>query len=149
MAAIVEKVSAELKAAMLAKNAPRVSALRMIRAAFSELEKEGKGEVTDERCVESLRRLKKQREDSIQAYVAANREDLAEGERAELLVIDALLPQLADEATTLGWVNEAIAASGATSAKEMGKAMGALMKAHKADIDAALARTLLTRALGG
>ncbi len=149
MAAIVEKVSAELKAAMLAKNAPRVTALRMIRAAFIELEKEGKGEVTDERCVESLRRLKKQREDSIQAYVAANREDLAEGERAELLVIDALLPQLADEATTLGWVNEAIAASGATSAKEMGKAMGALMKAHKADIDAALARTLLTRALGG
>lgn len=149
MAAIVEKVSAELKAAMLAKNAPRVTALRMIRAAFIELEKEGKGEVTDERCVESLRRLKKQREDSIQAYVAANREDLAEGERAELTVIDSLLPQLADEATTLEWVNEAIAASGATSAKEMGKAMGALMKAHKADIDAALARTLLTRALGG
>lgn len=149
MAALVDKVSAELKAAMLAKDAARVTALRMIRAAFIELDKEGKGEVTDERCVESLRRLKKQREDSIQAYVAANRQDLADGERAELVVIDTLLPQLADEATTLRWVEEAIAESGAASAKEMGKAMGALMKAHKADIDAALARTLITRALGG
>lgn len=149
MAALVEKVSAELKAAMLAKEAGRVTALRMIRAAFIELEKEGKGEVTDERCVEALRRLKKQREDSIQSYVAANRPDLADAERAELAVVDSLLPQLADEATTLVWVQEAVAASGAVGPKDMGKAMGALMKAHKADVDAALARTLLTRTLGG
>lgn len=149
MAALVEKVSAELKAAMLAKEAGRVTALRMIRAAFIELEKEGKGEVTDERCVEALRRLKKQREDSIQSYVAANRADLADAERAELAVVDSLLPQLADEATTLVWVQEAVAASGAVGPKDMGKAMGALMKAHKADVDAALARTLLTRTLGG
>ncbi len=149
MSMLVEKLSAELKAAMLAKNAPRTSALRMIRAAFIELEKEGKGEVTDERCVESLRRLKKQREDSVSSYVAAKREDLAEVERAEMAIIDSFLPQLADEATTLVWVKEAIVASGATGPKEMGKAMGALMKAHKADIDGAIARTLLTRELGG
>ena len=58
-----------------------------IRAAFIELQKEGKGEVTDERCVESLRRLKKQREDSILSYEQASRPDLAATERAELAMV--------------------------------------------------------------
>lgn len=146
---LVDQISADLKQAMLAKDAPRTAGLRMIRAAFIELSKDGKGEVTDERCFEALRRLKKQREDSIQSYVAANRADLADVEKAELTIIEAYLPQLADEATTLAWVREAIAASGASSPKEMGKAMGALMKVHKDGIDATLARTLLTRELGG
>lgn len=146
---LLDQVSADLKAAMLARDAARTGALRMVRAAFIELQKDGKGEVTDERCLEALRRLKKQREDAIAAYDQAGRADLADGERAELALIEGYLPQLADEATTLGWVKEAIAASGATNARELGKAMGALMKAHKADVDAGLARTLLTRELGG
>lgn len=149
MSTLVETVSAELKVAMLARDAARTGALRMIRAAFIELAKDGKGEVTDERCVETLRRLRKQREDSIQSYEQAGRADLAEVERAEMAIVDSLLPRLADEATTLEWVRAAIAETGATSAREMGKAMGALMKAHKADIDAGLARLLLTRELGG
>ncbi len=146
---LVDTISAELKTSMLARDAARTGALRMIRAAFIELAKDGKGEVTDERCVDALRRLRKQREDSIAAYVQAAREDLADVERAELLVIDAFLPKLADEAQTLAWVREAIAATGATSAKEMGKAMGALMKTHKADVDTAMAQALLKRELGG
>lgn len=149
MPTLVDTVSAELKVAMLARDAARTGALRMIRAAFIELAKDGKGEVTDERCVETLRRLRKQREDSVQSYEQAGRADLADVERAEMAIIDALLPKLADEATTLAWVRAAIAESGATSAREMGKAMGALMKAHKADIDAGMARALLTRELGG
>jgi hypothetical protein len=146
---LVEQVSAELKKAMLARDAPRTTGLRMIRAAFIELEKEGKGEVTDERALEALKRLKKQREDSISAYDGASRKDLADVERAELAVIEAFLPKLADEAQTLAWVKEAIAASGASGPKEMGKAMGALMKVHKADVDAGVARKLLEKELGG
>ncbi|MFN7144049.1 MAG: GatB/YqeY domain-containing protein [Myxococcota bacterium] len=147
--ALKDQVSDELKKAMLAKDAARTTGLRMIRAAFIELEKEGKGEVTDERCFEALRRLKKQREDSIQSYEQAGREDLAAVERSELAIIETFLPKLADEAQTLVWVKEAIAASGATSPKEMGKAMGQLMKAHKADVDAGVARKLLEKELGG
>ncbi|MSQ04142.1 MAG: GatB/YqeY domain-containing protein [Myxococcales bacterium] len=146
---LVDSVSAELKTAMLARDAARTGALRMIRAAFIELSKDGKGEVTDERCVDALRRLRKQREDSIGAYESAARSDLADVERAELLVIDAFLPTLADEAQTLAWVRDAIAAIGATSPKEMGKAMGALMKTHKADVDTTMAQALLKRELGG
>ncbi len=149
MATLVDTVSSQLKTSMLAKDAPRTGALRMIRAAFIELAKDGKGEVTDERCVETLRRLRKQREDSVQSYEQAGRADLADVERAEMVIIDALLPQLADEATTLVWVREAITESGAQNAREMGKAMGALMKAHKADVDGGLARRLLTSELGG
>jgi uncharacterized protein YqeY len=144
---LMDQVSAELKKAMLAKDAPRTTGLRMIRAAFIELEKEGKGEVTEDRCLDALKRLKKQRIDSITSYEAAKREDLAEVERAELAVIETFLPKQADEATTRAWVKEAIAASGATSPKEMGKAMGVLMKAHKDDIDAGLARKLLEQEL--
>jgi hypothetical protein len=146
---LIDQVSDELKKSMLARDAPRTTGLRMIRAAFIELQKEGKGEVTDERCLEALRRLKKQREDSIQAYEAGNRPDLAEQEKVELAIIDGFLPKLADEEQTRVWVKEAIAASGATSPREMGKAMGALMKAHKADVDAGIARKLLERELGG
>lgn len=146
---LMDKVSADLKAAMLAKDAPRVTGLRMIRAAFIELEKEGKGAVTDERCIDKLKSLKKQRIDSITAYEGAGRQDLADQEKLELGIIESFLPKLADEAQTLLWVQEAVAASGATSVKELGKAMGALMKAHKDDVDAGLARTLLTKALGG
>jgi uncharacterized protein YqeY len=144
-----ERVNQELKAAMLARDSARLTGWRLIKAAFLELEKSGKGEVTDERCVEVLRRMKNQREESIQQYVAGGREELAEQERLELAIIEGLLPQLADEATTVGWVREAIAASGATSPRDMGKAMGALMKAHKSDIDGALARRLLEQVLAG
>jgi hypothetical protein len=143
-----ERITAELKASMIARDSARTTAWRMIRAAFLELEKDGKGPVTDERCFEALRRMKNQREDALSQYEAAGRTDLAEQERIELGVIVSLLPQLADEATTLVWVKEAIAAAGATSSKETGKAMGALMKAHKADIDAGLARKLLEQELG-
>lgn len=146
---LVDQIAADLKQSMLARDTSRTTGLRMIRAAFIEAEKEGKGALTDERCLESLRRLKKQREDSIQSYEGAGRADLADVERAELTIIEAYLPKLADEATTLGWVREAIASAGATSAKEMGKVMGVLMKAHKADIDGGLARTLIERELGG
>jgi uncharacterized protein YqeY len=147
--ALVERVADELKKAMLARDAGRTTAWRMIRAAFIELAKEGKGDVTDARCVEALRRLRKQREDSIAAYVQAGRQDLADQERLELGIIDDLLPKQADEAQTAIWVREAIEASGAASVRELGKAMGALMKAHRDDVDGALARTLLTKALGG
>ena len=63
-------------------------------------------------------------------------------------MIEEFLPRLADEATTRAWVEEAIAASGATSAKELGKVMGALMKAHKGDVDGDLARRIAAERLG-
>jgi uncharacterized protein YqeY len=146
---ITESVSKQLTAAMKAREVNRISALRMIRAALVEEEKKTGRQVEDAQALTVLRRLRKQRDESAEAYAQAGRDDLAALEQAEAEIIDSFLPKLADEATTLTWVREAIAASGATSPREMGKAMGMLMRGHRDEIDAKLARSLLERELAG
>lgn len=140
---LVDEVSAQMKAAMRAKDKPRLQALRGIRAAFIEASKAAgaDGSVSDEAAMGILRRLAKQRRESIEAY-AGKRDDLAEVERAELAVIETFLPSVADEATTRGWVEAAIASSGAAGPGDLGRVMGALMKAHKGVIDGKLANKL-------
>ncbi len=145
---LVEQVTAKMKDAMRARDKPRTSALRMIRAAFIDAAKEGKGEVTDDRARTILKRIRKQRLEAAKSYEDAGRPEQAASERAEVAIADEFLPSLADEATTLGWVREAIAASGATTRREMGKVMGALMRGHKAEVDAGLARRLIDVELG-
>ena len=141
--AIFDDVTRGMQAALKAKDDVRLTALRAIRAAFLlEMKKDNATELSDEVCVGLLRRLEKQRHESIEAFEVAGRAERAAAERAELTVIESFLPKLADEATTRAWVQEAIAASGATSAKELGKVMGALMKAHKGDVDGNLARRI-------
>ncbi|HTY19001.1 MAG TPA: GatB/YqeY domain-containing protein [Myxococcota bacterium] len=141
--AIFDDVTRGMQAALKAKDDVRLTALRAIRAAFLlEMKKDNATELSDEVCVGLLRRLEKQRHESIEAFEVAGRAERAAAERAELAVIESFLPKLADEATTRAWVQEAIAASGATSAKELGKVMGALMKAHKGDVDGNLARRI-------
>lgn len=137
------RIQEDLKQAMKDRDADRTRALRMIRAAIIEAEKEGAGAVTDERVFEALKRIRKQRVEAAEQYRAGGRIELAEAEEGEMRVIDAYLPKVADEAQTRAWVKEAIAASGAKSSKEAGKVMGALMKAHKADVDAGLAKAIL------
>ena len=145
----VETVTAQLKDAMKAKDAARLGALRNIRAAFLvEMKKDGAETLDDATSIAVLRRLAKQRQESIDAFTLANRPERVAEEQAELRVIEEFLPRLADETTTRTWVREAIAASGATSAKDLGKAMGALMKAHKGDVDGDLARRLAAELLG-
>jgi uncharacterized protein YqeY len=147
--AIGEAVQRGLQEAMKARDVARTSALRMIRAALVEESKKTGKAVSDDEAIAVLRRLRKQREEAAEAYIQAGRADLSDGEMAEARLIDTFLPRLADEATTLAWVREAIATSGASSSRENGKAMGALMKAHRGQIDPTLARALLERELGG
>jgi uncharacterized protein YqeY len=146
---LVETATAQMKDAMKAKDAARLSALRNIRAAFLvEMKKDGSETLDDAVAIAVLRKLAKQRQESIDAFTQANRPERVAEERAELGVIEEFLPRLADEATTRRWIDEAIAASGARSAKELGKVMGALMKAHKGDVDGDLARRLASEKLG-
>lgn len=141
---IYEQVNERLKAAMKARDKELTTALRNIKAALLHGAKEtGADTLPDEQSVELLRRLAKQRQESIDAYAAGGREDMAASERSELIVIEGFLPRLADEATTRAWVRDAIAQAGASSAKDLGKVMGLLMKAHKADLDAKLANQII------
>lgn len=147
---VFDLVNEQLKEAMKAKDADRTRALRGVRAAFIvEMKADNSTSLSDERCFKSLRSLAKQRKDSIEAYTAAARPDLALAEQQELDVIDGLLPKQADEATTTAWVQEAIAATGATTPKELGKVLGLVMKAHKDDVDGTLVKAIATRLLGG
>jgi uncharacterized protein YqeY len=146
---IVDDVTSQMKAAMKAKDAPRLAALRSMRTAFlNEMKKDGSETLTDEVCEALLRKLEKQRKESIEAFAQGGRDEMAEAERAELAVIQEFLPQLADEAQTSAWVDAAIAETGATEKKDMGRVMGALMKAHKSEIDGNVARRIVQEKLG-
>jgi uncharacterized protein YqeY len=145
---IIDDVTNQMKDAMKAKDAVRLATLRSMRTAFlNEMKKDGSDTVSDAVCETLLRKLEKQRKESIEAFAGGGRPEMAENERAELAVIQEFLPQLADEAQTRAWVEAAIAETGASEAKEMGKVMGALMKAHKADLDGNLARQIVQELL--
>jgi len=148
--AISDDVAEHLKEAMRAQDAPRLAALRGMRAAFlTEMKKSGAEGLSDEESIAVLRRLAKQRRESIEAFEQAGRNDRADAERAELAVIDGYLPSLADEARTREWVAEAIEATGASAPGDVGRVMGAVMKAHKGEVDGQLARRLAGELLGG
>lgn len=145
---ILDQVSEQMKEAMRAKEKDRLTGLRNIRAAFIEaLKVDGSTALPDDKAIEILRRLSKQRRESIEAYEAGGRQDLVDAEKAELAVIDSFLPQTADAATTRRWIEEAIASTGAAGAKDIGKVMGALMAAHRSELDGKLANQIVRELL--
>jgi hypothetical protein len=147
---IVDEVSAQMTEALRAKDQARLAALRNIRAAFlHEMKKDNSKTLPDEICVGLLRRLEKQRHESIEAFEGAGRADRAAEERAELAVIEEFLPKLADEATTRAWVEQAITETGASKPGDVGRVMGAVMKAHKGDVDGNLAKRIAAERLAG
>jgi uncharacterized protein YqeY len=145
---IFDEVRKQMTDAMRAKDAPRLAALRGMRAAFqTEMKREGAETLSDDACVAVLRRLAKQRRESIDAFEKANRTDRAAEEHAELEVIDTFLPSLADESQTRSWAEAAIAETGASAPGDVGRVMGAVMKAHKGDVDGLLAKKLAAELL--
>jgi uncharacterized protein YqeY len=127
---------------MRAKDTVRLNTIRLIRAAFGNAAIEAKTEkLADEQAVTVLRKMAKMRQDSIVMFTDGGAIDRADMEKAELAILESWLPQQADEETTRKWVQEAIEAAG--DAKNIGKIMGALMKAHKAEIDGTLAQKVV------
>jgi uncharacterized protein YqeY len=147
---LVDTVSRQLTDAMKARDTVRVATLRGIRTAFLvEMKKDNAKTLDDAVCVSLLRRLEKQHKESIEAFDAGHRPEMADAERAELAIIEEFLPRLADETQSRAWVEEAIASVGAKSASDSGKVMGALMKAHKGEIDGVRAKQLVDALLRG
>ncbi|MDX2175526.1 MAG: GatB/YqeY domain-containing protein [Candidatus Sumerlaeia bacterium] len=135
---LAQRVQDKLKQSMLAKNEARTSPLRMIRAELLKKEKEKAGTVLDDDTVLAvLQAMVKQRRDSIDQYRAGAREDLAAREEAEITVIAEFLPAAMTEDELRAEVDKAVAASGAATMKDIGKVMGALMRAVKASGKAA------------
>jgi uncharacterized protein YqeY len=122
-----EQIISDMTAAMKAKDAARTSTLRMLKAAMVNRQIEKGGELDDEELMKLLRTQVKQRRDSVEQYEKGGRQDLVDKEAAEIAVIEAYLPQAASPEEIEQAVAAAIAETGATSMKEMGAVMKALM----------------------
>jgi len=124
---LTEKVNAEISAAMKAKDAPRLSALRMVKAAIMNKEVEKSRSLEDTEVLQVLGSLVKQRRDSIEQFAKAGRTDLVDKETAEIRVLEEYLPPAASAGEIEAAVAAAIAETGAASAKDIGKVMKAVM----------------------
>jgi len=122
-----DKIISDLTEAMKAKDAARLSTLRMVKANLMNRQIEKGGELTDDEITKALQSLVKQRRDSIEQYSAAGRTELAEKEAAELAVIETYLPQAASPEEIDAAVSAAIAETGASSPKDMGVVMKAVL----------------------
>ena len=122
-----ERIISDLTEAIKAKDADRVSTLRMVKANLMNRQIEKGGELTDDEVSKALQSLVKQRRDSIEQYEKAGRSELAAKEAAEISHIDVYLPQAASPEEIEQAVAEAVVETGASTMKEMGVVMKAAM----------------------
>ncbi len=134
-----DRFTDEMKASMRAGDAPRTSTIRMMMAKLKDTDiaarPRGGDPVSDDEITAMLRGMVKQRREAAELYTQGKRPELAAKEEAEIGVIEAFLPQQMDEAALAAAVDAAVAQTGATTAKEMGKVMAALKAAHGAALD--------------
>ena len=131
-----DRITEDMKAAMRARDAERLSAIRMLLAAIKQREVDGRIEADDAVVLSIVEKLIKQRKDSIAQFEAGGRADLVAKETAEVAVLAAYLPQQMSEAEVSAAIDAAVAEVGATGATAMGKVMGLLKPrlAGRADI---------------
>jgi uncharacterized protein len=132
-----------LKASMKAGTAARTSTLRMILARLKDIDiaarPKGIDKVPDDEVLAMLRGMVKSRRESVDLYRQGNRQDLVDKEEAEIAVIESFLPRQMDDAAMAQAIDAAVAETGATGIKEMGKVMAALRAKHAATLDLAKA----------
>lgn len=141
-----------VKEAMKAGDKRRVSTLRMIQAGLKDRDIEARGqgkEVSDADILALLQKMVKSRQESLEIYEKAGREDLAAQERGEIEIIRGFLPKGLSEEEVASAIAEAIAETGATSMKDMGKVVAALRARFAGRMDFGQASALVKAKLGG
>jgi len=131
-----ERITEDMKAAMRAREAQRLGAIRMLTAAIKQKEVDERIELDDAAVVGIVDKLIKQRKDSVEAFQKANRQDLADNEAAEITVLQAYLPARLSPGEIAAAVQAIVAEVGAKGPSDMGKVMGAAKAklAGKADM---------------
>ena len=139
---IKQQLTEDMKAAMRGGDKHKLGVVRLVLAAIKQREVDERIELDDAQVLAVLEKMVKQRKDSISQYEAAAREDLAEVERAEMAVIETYLPAKLDDAELDALIEAAIAETGASSARDMGKVVGVVKAraAGRADMGVASAR---------
>jgi uncharacterized protein len=150
--AIRDELTSELKTAMKAGEKRRVETIRLINAALKDRDIEARGQgksLSDDDVLALLQKLVKSRQESVEIYDKAGRDDLATQEREEIAVIQSFLPQPLSEAETEAAIAAAIAETGASSIKDMGKVVGVLRANYAGRMDIAKASAAVKAKLGG
>ena len=143
------RLTDDMKAAMKGGDKDTLGVIRLINAAIKQREVDERIELDDAAVLAVLEKMVKQRKDSVTQFEAAAREDLAAIERAEIGVIERYLPARLDEASITAAIDAAIAATGATSAADMGKLMGVLKPQLAGQADMGQVSALVKRRLAG
>ncbi|HEV7272211.1 GatB/YqeY domain-containing protein [Pseudoxanthomonas sp.] len=144
-----QQLTDDMKAAMKAGEKDRLAVIRLINAAIKQKEVDERIELDDAAVLAVLEKMVKQRKDSVTQFEAANREDLAAIERAELAVIDTYLPAKLGEAEILAAIDAAVAETGATGPADMGKLMGVLKPRLAGQADMGQVSALIKKKLAG
>jgi uncharacterized protein len=144
-----QQLTEDMKTAMRGGDKHRLGVVRLILAAIKQREVDERIELDDTQVLAVLEKMLKQRKDSVTQYMAAGREDLAEVERAEMTVIDGYLPAKLSDEEVDAIITAAIAETGASSARDMGKVVGVVKAkaAGRADMGQVSAR--IKARLGG
>ena len=144
-----EQLTKDMKTAMKAKaeGKQRLAVIRMVRSAIRQAEIDGKTELDDAGVVSIISKEVKSRRDSIEEFRKGGREDLVEQNEAEIAVLMPYLPKQLSEDEIRELVKAAVAQTGASSPKDMGKVMGALMPKVKGRADGKLVNTIVREAL--
>jgi uncharacterized protein YqeY len=146
----LDRINEDLKAAMKSKDSDRLSTLRLVKTALKNREIDKMEALSDEEAIKVLQSLVKQRRDSIEQYQQAGRIELAEKEASEIKVIEEYLPAALDDATIARVVEETIVETGASSMKEMGAVMKAVMaKLAGQTVDGKAVNQIVKSKLGG
>ncbi|MEO1957112.1 MAG: GatB/YqeY domain-containing protein [Methylophilaceae bacterium] len=130
------QITEDMKSAMRAKESTRLGTIRLLQAAMKQREVDERIELADADVIGIIEKMLKQRRDSIAAYESAKRDDLADIEKAEVVVLQAYLPKQLTEAEVVVLLEKVVADTGAASMKDMGKVMAAIkpLVAGKADM---------------
>ncbi len=144
--ALEEKINADIKSAMLAKDAAKLEALRAVKSAILLLKTSSEG-LNDDTEMKALLKMVKQRKETAELYVSQNRKDLADVELSQAAVIEAYLPQQMSEADVKAEVANIISSLGATSPADMGKVMGVASKQLAGKADGKLISTIVKELL--
>jgi uncharacterized protein YqeY len=144
---IEEKINADVKASMLAKDAKRLEAVRAIKSVILLLKTSPEG-LTEDSAIKGIQKEYKKRKETAEIYIQQNRADLAEVETAQALVMEEYLPKLLSEDELKTIIKTAITEIGATSAADMGKVMGVANKVIAGRADGKLVSQFVKELLG-
>jgi uncharacterized protein YqeY len=144
-----ERITEDMKAAMRASDKESLSTIRMAQAAIKQREIDERISLDDAQTIAVIEKMIKQRRESILQFEKGNREDLAAIERREIDLLQAYLPEQLSEAELDRIIQDALASSGASSMKDMGKVMGIVKAKAAGRTDMGVASARLKRALGG